>query len=434
MSINKTRFPRFVMPVLILIVAGIIVSVIFKNPPTAKRFGGAKQAQLIVDAKTIEPRSYRVQVASYGIVKPRTQSILVAQVSGEISFISDSLRDGGFFEKGQMLLSIDERDYLAEVKIAEASLLSAKQALVEEQARGKQALADWQRLGSGDAPSDLVLRKPQLAAQQANVLSAQAKLEKAQLAFERTKIVAPFSGRVLKKHVDIGQVVPNNAQLAEIFATDKVEIRLPINNKDLAFINLPEVYQSGEKTNQNSLVTFNSDLIGEQTWQGTLVRTEGAINDASQQLYVVAQIEDPYSTPVSGQNPVKIGQYVSATIKGREIPNALVIPNNAIYQGSYVYVLDKENQLLRKDISLAWQGESESLVATGLMANERLVVTPLGQVSSGTRVAVIGEAPAKKRDSEQRVTKLKEIAKQRGITVEQLKAERKAMREQEKAL
>ena len=434
MPINKTRFPRFVIPVLILIVAGIIVSVIFKNPPTAKRFGGAKQAQLIVDAKTIEPRSYRVQVASYGIVKPRTQSILVAQVSGEISFISDSLRDGGFFEKGQMLLSIDERDYLAEVKIAEASLLSAKQALVEEQARGKQALADWQRLGSGDAPSDLVLRKPQLAAQQANVLSAQAKLEKAQLALERTKIVAPFSGRVFKKHVDIGQVVSNNAQLAEIFATDKVEIRLPINNKDLAFINLPEVYQSGEKTNQNSLVTFNSDLIGEQIWQGTLVRTEGAINDASQQLYVVAQIEDPYSTPVSGQNPVKIGQYVSATIKGREIPNALVIPNNAIYQGSYVYVLDKENQLLRKDISLAWQGESESLVATGLMANERLVVTPLGQVSSGTRVAVIGEAPAKKRDSEQRVTKLKEIAKQRGITVEQLKAERKAMREQEKAL
>lgn len=434
MPINKTRFPRFVIPVLILIVAGIIVSVIFKNPPTAKRFGGAKQAQLIVDAKTIEPRSYRVQVASYGIVKPRTQSILVAQVSGEISFISDSLRDGGFFEKGQMLLSIDERDYLAEVKIAEASLLSAKQALVEEQARGKQALADWQRLGSGDAPSDLVLRKPQLAAQQANVLSAQAKLEKSQLALERTKIVAPFSGRVLKKHVDIGQVVSNNAQLAEIFATDKVEIRLPINNKDLAFINLPEVYQSGEKTNQNSLVTFNSDLIGEQTWQGTLVRTEGAINDASQQLYVVAQIEDPYSTPVSGQNPVKIGQYVSATIKGREIPNALVIPNNAIYQGSYVYVLDKENQLLRKDISLAWQGESESLVATGLMANERLVVTPLGQVSSGTRVAVIGETPAKKRDSEQRVTKLKEIAKQRGITVEQLKAERKAMREQEKAL
>ncbi|MDE3274309.1 efflux RND transporter periplasmic adaptor subunit [Pseudoalteromonas sp. G4] len=434
MPFNKNRFPRFVMPIVILIAAGIIVSLIFKNPPTTKRFGGAKQAQLVVDIKTIHESPYRVNVASYGIVKPRTQSVLVAQVSGEISFISESLRDGGFFEKGQVLLSIDERDYRSEVKIAEASLLSAKQALFEEQARGKQALADWQRLGSGDAPSDLVLRKPQLAAQEANVLSAQAKLEKAQLALERTKIVAPFSGRVLKKHVDIGQVVSNNTQLAEIFATDTVEIRLPINNKDLAFIDLPEVYQSGEKTNQNSQVTFNSDLIGEQVWHGTLVRTEGAINDASQQLYVVAQIEDPYSTPVTGQNPVKIGQYVNATITGREIPNALVIPNNAIYQGSYVYVLNNENQLMRKDITLAWQGETESLVSKGLEADSRLVVTPLGQVSSGTKVAVLGEQPSKEKNQEARLTKLKEIAKQRGITVEQLIAERKAKREQEKAL
>lgn len=434
MPFNKAKLPRLVMPVIILIVAGIIISVIFKNPPSTKRFGGAKQAQLVVDIKNIQAAPYRINVASYGVVKPRTQSVLVAQVSGEVSFISESLRDGGFFEKGQVLLRIDERDYRSEVKIAEASLLSAKQALFEEQARGKQALADWQRLGSDEAPSDLVLRKPQLASQEANVLSAQAKLEKAQLALERTNIVAPFSGRVLKKHVDIGQVVSNNAQLAEVFATDTVEIRLPINNKDLAFIDLPEIYQSGEKTNQNSQVTFNSDLIGEQTWQGKLVRTEGAINDASQQLYVVAQIEDPYSTPVTGQNPVKIGQYVNALIRGREIQNALVIPNDAIYQGSYVYVLNNENRLLRKDITLAWQGESESLIGAGLEPNSRLVVTPLGQVSSGTQVAVLGEATTNASNQPDRLTKLKEIAKQRGISVEQLIAERKVKREQEKAL
>lgn len=434
MPFNKAKLPRLVMPVIILIVAGIIISVIFKNPPSTKRFGGAKQAQLVVDIKNIQAAPYRINVASYGVVKPRTQSVLVAQVSGEVSFISESLRDGGFFEKGQVLLRIDERDYRSEVKIAEASLLSAKQALFEEQARGKQALADWQRLGSDEAPSDLVLRKPQLASQEANVLSAQAKLEKAQLALERTNIVAPFSGRVLKKHVDIGQVVSNNAQLAEVFATDTVEIRLPINNKDLAFIDLPEIYQSGEKTNQNSQVIFNSDLIGDQTWQGKLVRTEGAINDASQQLYVVAQIEDPYSTPVTGQNPVKIGQYVNALIRGREIQNALVIPNDAIYQGSYVYVLNNENRLLRKDITLAWQSESESLIGAGLEPNSRLVVTPLGQVSSGTQVAVLGEATTNASNQSDRLTKLKEIAKQRGISVEQLIAERKAKREQEKAL
>ena len=293
-------------------------------------------------------------------------------------------------------------------------------------------------MGSGEEPGDLVLRKPQLAAQQANVFSAEAKLEKAKLALDRTQIVAPFSGRVLTKKVDIGQVVSNNAQLAEIFATDTVEIRLPINNKDLAFIDLPEVYLTGEKVNQDSMVHFSSDLIGEQKWQGKLIRTEGAINDASQQLYVVAQIDDPYSSPIAGQNPVKIGQYVNANITGREISNALVIPNNAIYQGSYVYVLNQDDQLLRKDITLSWQGETESVVATGLSDTTRLVVTPLGQVSSGTKVAVLGEQPQRRNNiSTGKMDELKKTAEQKGISVEQLMAERKQKREQaeqEKAL
>jgi RND family efflux transporter MFP subunit len=415
MPTKKPLILRF-LPLIILLGTILVIVVMLSSSPKSKRYGGAKQAQLVVDVKNIKASPYSIKIESYGIVQPRTQSMLVAQVSGEISYISDSLRDGGFFEKDQILLRIDARDYNAEVKIAEASLLSAQQALVEEQARSKQALADWERLGSGGKPGDLVLRKPQLASQQANVLSAQANLEKAKLSLERTEIVAPFSGRVLNKKVDIGQVVSNNAQLAEIFATDTVEIRLPINNKDLAFIDLPEVYQTGEKTNQNSVVKFSSDLIGSQNWQGKLVRTEGAINNISQQLYVVAQIDSPYSSPVSGQNPIKIGQYVSATIQGLEVNNALVIPNNAIYQGSYVYVLNDASELLRKDIELAWQGETESLVASGLSNEERLVITPLGQVSSGTQVAILGEEkrqPQGRPGAEQSNQKQQKVAEQR---------------------
>ncbi|MEH6556066.1 biotin/lipoyl-binding protein, partial [Pseudoalteromonas tetraodonis] len=79
---------------------------------------------------------------------------------------------GGFFEKGDVLLQLDDRDLKAEVKSAQANLLNAEQNLLEEQARGRQALTDWQRLGNESEPSILVLRKPQLAAAQAQVLSA----------------------------------------------------------------------------------------------------------------------------------------------------------------------------------------------------------------------------------------------------------------------
>ncbi|WP_133493637.1 efflux RND transporter periplasmic adaptor subunit, partial [Alcanivorax sp. 24] len=153
---------------------------------------------------------------------------------------------------------------------------------------------DWERLGKGEQASSLVLRKPQLAAAEASVLSAQATLEKAKLDLERTKITAPYAGRVLSRSVDLGQVVSNNMELASIYAIDRVEIRLPIKNKDLPFINLPEQFRDGAKNSAGSLVKFSSDLVGKQQWQGQVIRTEGAIDESAQQLYVVAQINDPY--------------------------------------------------------------------------------------------------------------------------------------------
>jgi hypothetical protein len=108
------------------------------------------------------------------------------------------------------------------------------------------------------------------------------------------------------------------------------------------------------------------------------------------------------------------------------------VPNQAIYQGSFVYVLDTENRLNRREIDIAWQNNQHALIKSGLVAGDRLVTTPLGQVSSGTQVQVVGEQlaakPTKKRDiasiPPERLAKLEAVAKKRGISVEQLLAER----------
>ena len=342
MSLIQNKFKKILIPVLVLVISVVIITLIFNNKPSNQRGRPQATAKILVETKTIQPQKFEIHISSYGVVKPKTQSVLVSQVAGQVSFISESFRDGGFFNKGEVLVKIDDRDYQAEVKIAKAALINAQQVLLEEQARSKQALEDWQRLGNGSDPGDLVLRKPQLAAQQANVLSAQAKLDKAELALERTRIIAPYSGRVLKKQVDYGQVINSNSQLADIYATDYVEVRLPINNRDLAYLNLPEQSKDGQSNYMGTAVTFTSTLIGKQQWQGKLVRTESAIDDSSQQLYVVAQIEEPFK---STKNTIKIGQYVNAEIRGKTIENALLIPNEAIYQGSYVYVLQNNNLL-----------------------------------------------------------------------------------------
>ena len=385
---------KYLIPVGIIVLAIVIIALITANPPTSKRGKPMAVAAMAVETQVLNPQDYQVQVGSFGVVKPRTQSSLVTQASGQILSISPNFREGGFFEKGEVLVQLDDRDYQAEVKIAEAGLLLARQQLLEEQARTNQALADWQRLSNGREPTSLVLREPQLAAARAAMLSNQAKLEKANLALERTKIVAPFSGRILEKHVDIGRVVSTNGQLAIIYATDYVEIRLPINNSDLSLVELPEQGKSEVAT-----VTFESDLIGIQNWKGQLIRTEGAIDSSSQQLYVVAQIDEPFNYQSNQPIPLKIGQYLTANIAGKKLDQVLVIPTKAIYQGTYVYVVN-DGKLLRKEVTTLWQNSQDAVIKTGLNRGDELVITTLGLVSSGTPVTILaktkpGDSPAK---------------------------------------
>jgi len=395
----------------IIIVTIILVKMIVANPPKSHRGKPPQSAKISVEVLTLAPQDYQIKVDSFGTVKPRTKSALVAQVSGLITHISNNFREGGFFEQGEVLVTLDDRDYQAELKIAQAGILKAKQNLLEEQARVTQAEQDWQRLGSGEQPSALVLRKPQLAAVQAQMLSAQAQFDKAKLALERTKIVAPYSGRILSKQVDVGQVVSMNSKLAEIFASDSVEIRLPLQNSDLRFINLPEQYrQKRQKGVQNSAiladkiqqsVEFYSDISPNKHWQGKLIRTEGSIDTNAQQLYVVAKINDPFMRNLNekahgGDIAIKIGQYLEAKISGKLLHNVMVIPNTSIYQGSYVYIIEK-GLLQRKNIAIAWQNNQSAIIdltndsaSDGLEFGQQLVLTSLGQVSSGTAVTLMG--------------------------------------------
>ena len=223
---------RRLLPLLVLAALLALAALALLNPPSAQRSEPDLVPQLTVETVQVRPRDYQVVADSFGTVQPRTQSRLVSQVGGEVVWVSPQFRDGGVFAAGDTLLRIDDRDYAADVQIARAQLFAAQQALAEEQALSQQALADWQRLGAGEEADELVLRKPQLRAAQARVASAQAELRKAELSLERTAVVAPFAGRILSTAVDLGEVIGSSSQLAQIYASDYVEIRLPLANAD----------------------------------------------------------------------------------------------------------------------------------------------------------------------------------------------------------
>lgn len=380
------------------VLVGLFASGIYwvlNNPPEAKRKGAAKPEPLAVEVVTMQPRRLPIKVQSFGMVGPQTQTTLISQVSGKIVSISPHFREGGFIEKDEVLVTLDSRDYDAQVSVSQANLQNALQVLSEEQAKGEQAAKDWARLGKRGTASDLTLRKPQLRAAKAAVASARAQLTIAKLNQSRTKIRSPYAGRIREKHVDVGQVISASTALAVIFSSDVLEVRLPISNSDLPYVDLPESYR-GEASAASSLsAELFSAFQPTAPWQAKIVRTESAIDASNQQLHVIAQIDDPYGRQAKGRMTLKIGEYVTATIQGKILEDALVVPNQAIYQGTYVYVV-KQGSVVQQPIEIAWRDDAQALIQSGLQAGDQVVTTALGQVPTGTPVRISGDESGQK--------------------------------------
>ena len=252
-------------------------------------------------------------------------------------------------------MQIDPRDYEVALAAAEAEVVRAEQALTEERARAAQAERDWTRLGDGGPAPDLVSRQPQLAAATAAVAAARANVNRARLDLERTVVRAPYAGRMRTRQADLGQVVAPNTVLADIYATDAVEVALPLKPRDLPYLELPEA--RARRGAPPSVVELRASLPPHARWEATLTRTEGAIDESTRQLRVVAQIAQPYATGAAVE-ALRIGEYVTAYITGRELDAAIVVPADALYEARYVYVV-AAGVLARRPVEVAWRNADE---------------------------------------------------------------------------
>jgi RND family efflux transporter MFP subunit len=313
---------------------------------------------LRVEAVHLQPQAYTLTIESQGTVRARTESTLIPEVSGRVLAVAENFREGGFFNAGDVLLEIDPSDYLTAVTVAEANLAEARVRLAEEQAQALQAERDWERLGRSDTPPELALRVPQLALARANVAAAEARLQQARRDLERTRITAPYRGRVLTKRVDVGQVVSPGNLLAELYAVDYAEIRLPLTSQEFAMLDIARDTRGREAEEADFPVTLTA-TFGSQTaqWEGRVVRVEGAVDARSRQVFVVAQVDDPYGP--DHPQPLKVGLFVEARIEGRTLEDVYVLPRTALREARFVLTIDEENRLLRVPVEALWATAAE---------------------------------------------------------------------------
>ena len=396
---------KWILPLLVLALAIGGGRYIVSQRPEAPQFT-PPQVPVSIDAIRVAPQDYAVVVHSEGTVDPRTASTLIPQVSGQIVAISPTFREGGFFEAGDVLVTLDPRDYELAIASAEAQVAQAESALEQELAQAKVVEGDWRMLGK-EAP-ELGLRKPQIAAARATLLSAESQLERARFDLERTRIRAPYDGQVLEKNVDVGQFVSTGTVLARVYATDYVEIRLPLTDRQLEFVDLPERFrgETAQRGTAGPEVVVKAS-IGRQlwTWSGRVVRAEGAIDTSTRQLFVVAQVDDPYERVADGQPPLRIGQFVEVEIQGRTLPDAFVLPRGAVRDSGDVLIVDADSRLERRPVSVAWTDGEYAIVTGGLEAGDVINVTPLAVAASGTLVAAtidgVPPAPRSRPDADQ---------------------------------
>jgi RND family efflux transporter MFP subunit len=341
------------------------------NKPVAER-RTPPEPVIQVEAKRLQPEDYVIAINSQGTVRARTESTLIPEVSGRILSISPKFREGGFFAEGDILLEIDPSDYLTAVTVAEANLAEARVRLAEEEAQAKQASRDWDRLGSGDSPSDLVLRGPQLALARANVAASEARVQQARRDLDRTRVSAPYEGRVLTKRVDVGQVVSPGNVLAEIYAVDYAEIRLPLTSEQYAMLDLAPVVRGQLQEEENIPAILSATFGAEKLyWQARVVRVEGSIDTRSRQIYVVAQVDDPYGP--DHEEPLKVGLFVEAAIKGKQLDDVYVLPRTALRESKYILTIDAENRIKRVPVNPLWSDANEIIFRAPSIAPGTLV-------------------------------------------------------------
>jgi len=376
------RLKRLLVPTLIVsgaILIFVIMSGLRPEPERGKNGVRVPPVQVI----SLKPETIVTQISGSGTVQPTQQVNLMPQVAGVVTYLAPQIQAGNRFDEGDLLLMVDSTDYVLLVHSAEAEVIRSEMALEQEKAESLLAQQEWAiyyaETPEAD-PNPLTVRLPQLKLAEANLAAAKARLEQAQLALRRTRILAPFTGMVKERAVSLGQYVAPGTGLATIYNTDLAEIHIPLPEKDLERLDL----RPGT-TPENQVQVSITGLNRTGSWPGTLARVTGDLDIHNRMFDAVIQVKEPYASNPSG--PLFNGQYVDVKIPGEKLIDVFAIPREALREFDQVWLVE-ENHLRIKSIQILYSDETSVFTTSGLRAGTRLVTSALSTVLDGMTVKI----------------------------------------------
>lgn len=378
---------KIILPVFILLAAVAVFVVLVRTP---ERLSVVPPEQAVASVRVAPVRSETIQldVNSQGRVQASRRVSLSAAATGPVSWVSPSLRAGGFFAADEVILRVDSSDYETALERARSSLAQTETDArhAREEFERNSALAE-QRLISESQVRDLQRQADNSAGR---VRDAQGAVAQAELDLSRSEIRAPFDTIVESSNIDLGQHVGRGQALAVLLSTDEVEVRLPLAVSQLSYLNIP-LGARGELPAEIAPLVRISGRLGDsiQTWEGRLVRMEASIDTASNAVQAIVRVDQTASAI-----PLPIGLYVEAAIQGRNVDNLIALPREAVRGNSRVLVVDTENRMWYRDVDIMRLENDRVLIQGGLADGERICMSPIQAVVDGMRVNVVDDIPA----------------------------------------
>jgi RND family efflux transporter MFP subunit len=365
-QIAKDNAGMRILSILGILIGSVIVvflmSTLRSEPPKKERI----ELDPLVEVIVLEHMTANFEVSSQGTVLPRTQTALSAEVAGTITSISPKFVAGGVFDTDEVLMRIDPTNY--EVELLQADALVALRQIEYD--------------GTKKLKSQGYRAESEYASAGAALATAKADRVRANRNLERTYIRLPYAGIVRAKETDLGEFVSTGTRLGVVFATDYAEIRLPLTDLDLAFVDLPD---SSDGAN-GPQVTLGAVQKGKYTeWNARIIRTEGVVDDKSRVTYAVARIADPYQLFGDG-NPLPVGTFVTATIQGTQAKNVIRVPRHIVRGSDEVMIVDADNKLQFKAVSILRSDASYVYADGGVSPGDRVITTVLESAVNGIAV------------------------------------------------
>ena len=342
-----------------------------------------------VQTGLIRAGSGPVPIFGSGTVWPSAEIDIVPQVGGKIVWVDPGFQSGGRVAAGQTIFRIEEVDFQYRVEEAEADVAASRVALLNEQELASIAREQYELYSdlqenevSPSMTNPLTLMEPQLSSAQAAFDRDEAKLAEAKLALSRTRVTAPFDGLVKEESVDVGKIVAAGQPVGRIFATDAVEVIVPLSDSNAALI--PGLWSlsagNGNRAVASRVVARYGD--GAYAWEGYVDRVKANLDSQTRTIEVIVRVPDPLNSgvpvdgtvPLVGNPPLLVGKYVEVEIEGLALEEYYRTPRAALQSGNEVWVVNDGGVVDIVPVRVL-QRSADELYVTGALGNGQAVIT-----------------------------------------------------------